>query len=628
VATSLFSVGGLASGLDTASIINQLVQLERIPITQLETRRSAYERRIDAWSDIRTRLSALRNEVNGLKRLSDVQSYAVASSSDEDVVSVSVTGAPSPGALSFTVDRLATNHQLASQATYGEADSVVGAGTFTITVNGVDHEVTTTTTTTLQQLASQLTNLDVGVRATVIGVGTSDYRLVLRADDSGTEHEFTASGTQAGLGTFDVVEDAVDAQVTVGTGPGALVVERSSNTITDLLPGLTLTLRGESDTPVTVSTERDVDGLIEAIRGVVDEVNLTLGTLDDAAGYDSESERAGPLQGDNAAWRLAMDLRSSVSDLVAGLAGSYRAASTLGITLGADGQFDVNETTLRDALEDDPEAAARLLARGGAAADARLQFVSASDRTSPGTYAVQVTQAAAAASVTSVAWVLPGADEVFTVAVGSTQAEVTIEAGSTLGEAVAQVNEALRLAEIETVTASDDGAGHLVLVESRYGASAGFTVADDDGFGLNGSFAGLDVQGTIDGVAATGSGQVLSADRDDEPSDGLGLRITATAAEVAAAGGTLSLGSIDYVEGFVGRISRFLGSTEGVDGIVSHASDRWTNQIGLIDEQVERLERRIEMREASLRRQFAAMETVLSSLQAQGNWLSAQLANL
>lgn len=626
MATPLFSVGGLVSGLDTDGIVRQLMQLERTPIVRLQTRQAAYRAKIDAWGTVRTRLAAVRAAVDRLKQASDLRALGTASSSDETVVRAQVTGEVAPAGLSFTVDRLATRHQVASAGSFSGPGAAVGAGTLTITRGTTSFEVTTTASTTLQQLADEINALDAGVHATVVSVDGTSHRLLLAAEDSGADAAFTVSGTQAGLATFDVVEQGVDAQLTVGSGAGALTVTRPSNTIEDLLAGVKLTLQATSTAPVTVSVERDVEGVAAAVEGLIEEVNRAITTLQDLTRYDPGSKRAGALQGDPSAWRLLMDLRSAVSDRVSGLGGTRTSASSVGITLSRDGTFTVNGTALREALREDFEAVVGVLARTGTASDVRASFAYATDATLPGTYAIVLTQAAEAPEVTGTVYAAPTADETFTVTVGSAVATVTVAAGSTLEQAIRAINDALEAAGITTVVASDAGSGAIRLAGTRYGSAASFTVSGDDAFGLDGTFTGVDAAGTIDGMAAQGAGRVLTATAGDAV--GLQVRVTATPDEVAAAGGSLALGTLTYTEGFVGRLSRLLSATEGVDGLVSLASERWRSQVTLIDDQIEAFERRLELREAELRRRFAAMETALSGLTAQGNWLAAQLASL
>ncbi len=625
MATPLFSVGGLVSGLDTNSIVQQLMQLERAPVERLQARQATYRAKIDAWGTVRTRLAAVRTAVDRLKDATSVRGFATVTSSDEAVVRAAVTGEASPGSLSFTVDRLATHHQVVSGGSFEGPEATVGEGTLTITRGTTTYEVSTNASTTLAQLASEIDSLGAGVRAMVVSVDGTSYRLFVTAEESGADAVFTVSGTQPGLDAFDVVETGVDAQLTVGSGAGALTVTRATNTIEDLLPGVTLTLGSTSATSVTVSVDRDLDGVVGAVEGLVDAVNQAITTLRDLTRYDPTTKQAGALQGDPSAWRLLMDLRSAVSDAVAGLGGPYTAASSVGVTLSRDGTFVVDGSALREALRSRFDDVVGVLARTGIPSDPRVSFSRASDATRPGTYAVVLTQAAEVPAVTGDPYVAPAADETFTVTAGAATATVTVAAGSTLAQAVQTINDALSAAGITWVVASEQ-AGSIRLAGTRYGSGSTFTVAGAGAFGLAGTFAGVDAAGTIDGRAASGAGRALTASEGD--ASGLQVLVAATPEEVAAAGGSLALGSVTYAEGFVGRLSRLLASTEGVDGLVELASERWRSQVRLIDDQVRALERHLELREAELRRRFAAMETALSGLTAQASFLAARLAGL
>ena len=131
--TPLFSIGGLVSGLDTNAIVKQLMDLERVPIARLQARQAAYRAKVDAWASVTTRLSALRSAVSGLRSVEDLRGYVAATSSAPSIVEATAVGAADPTALSFTVDRLATRHQVVAQPSFGSGSAVVGAGTLTIT---------------------------------------------------------------------------------------------------------------------------------------------------------------------------------------------------------------------------------------------------------------------------------------------------------------------------------------------------------------------------------------------------------------------------------------------------------------------------------------------------------------
>jgi flagellar hook-associated protein 2 len=621
MASPLFSVGGIFSGLDTNSIIEQLMEAERAPVTRMESKRALYQARVGAWSMVQTELSSVSSAADKLKTLAAFDKFSTVTSSST-AVGVSVSGTATPGSISFTVGQLATSHKLVSNNSFASATEAVGAGTFTITSGGTDHDFVTTASTTVTQLAQQINNAGIGIKASVVSPDGTTSKLLLTAQ-SGAGNQFTTAATQASLATFDLTETGVDASLTIGSGPGAITVTRSSNTITDLLTGVTITLKEETASAVTVDVARDVDGAVEAITGFIDEINGALTAINDLTKYNAETQVAGLLQGDAAAWGLSADLRKAVSDVVSQVSGTYTSASSVGITLKRDGTYEIDEAKLRGILTDDPDAISRLFARSGSAADSRMGYVFASDKTVAGSYAVQVTQAAEVARITSGAYVAPGADETFDIVSGSRTANVTIAAGSSLSQAIDAIQDALDAAGITTVKALDGG-GTIQLEETRYGAANKFTVSGDDLFSMNGTFAGLDVAGTINGLAATGSGRLLRSTTG--ASEGLQVEVTATTADVTGAGGTLALGDLAYTNGISGRTMSMIGLATAAKGSLTIAGARWETQIQLINDQIEAFEARLISKEDQIRRQFTAMESALQKLSAQGDWLAAQVS--
>ncbi len=606
-------------------MISAIMDVERIPIQQLEARKYNHQVEDNAWQSINTRYSAIRSALNDLDSKSDLNKLAVATSSNETAVAVSVTGAPGEGSTSFTVDQLATNHQLSSNTNFTGGDDLVGAGDFIITKGGVDSTITTTADTTLAQLAGQINSLDIGVSASIISVDGTDYKLILAAEDTGDANTFTTSGTVTSLGTMDLLQEGVDAEVTLGSG--ALTLSRSSNTITDLIPGTSIELKATTASAVTVATQRDIDGTVDAITNLMDEINSTLDTISSATKYSPDSDTAGPLSGDATARSLAVDLRSSISSVMKEGA-TYPIASSVGISLNRDGTFDIDESKLRTALETDYDAVVDLLVESGSSADSRATFVASGESTVEGTYEVVITQAATKAQATSAVYSAPGANSTFQIVVGSTTVDVDVTVGQTITEVVQAINTALDTAGVSLVTASAvnvSGSDYIELNHSSYGSSADFEVIGDP-FGLAGTYAGVDVAGTIGGEAATGSGQSLSGTAGDP--DGLILRITASPGDVSGAGGSLTLGDMTFNRGVFGSLDRTVGYAEGSGGRIARAQDLTASQIDLIEDRIEVLEDRLDRREALLIKQYAALETAMSSLQAQSSWLTTQLASL
>jgi flagellar hook-associated protein 2 len=628
MAIPLFNIGGLASGLDTNSIISSILDVERIPIQQLENRRADHQVEDNAWQAIKTRYSAVRSALDALDSQNDFNKFAATTSSNTSAATVTTTGAATPGSVSFTVDQLAANHQVASATDFTGLDDLVGAGDFTITIDGTDHTIATTADTTLAQLAAEINNLDADVSASAISVDGAAYKLLISSDDTGDANVFTTSGTVASLGTMDVIQQGLDAEITIGSGPTALTLSRSSNTVSDLLGGVSIELTATTTSAVTISANRDVGAAKDAIKSLVDEVNSTLSVIADATRYNAESNSGGPLVGNSTARSLALDLKSAISGFVNANSSAYPVASSVGISLNREGTFDLDESKLQTALEADFDAVVGLLVEGGTAADSRLGYVAAGSATVEGNYEVVVTQAATRAQATSAVYAAPGSDSTFQIVVGSTTVDVSVTTGQAIGDVVSAINLALNAAGVTSVSADAvnvSGSDYIQLNHSSFGSAAEFEVLGDP-FGLVGTYAGTDVAGTIGGEAATGSGQSLTASAGSP--EGLIVRVSASAADVSGAGGTLSLGDISYARGVFGSLDVTIGYAEGSGGQIARAQDLTASQIDLIADRIEVLEDRLDRREAMLIRQYAALETAMATLQSQSAWLTSQITAL
>lgn len=628
------SFSGMASGLDTAQIVSELMRVERIPVQSMQRRQREDQAKVDAYGEVTTKLSGLRDALSGLTQLSDFRAHATADSSDEDAVTATVSGEAKPGSVTFSVTQLARQQQEASATGLASADASVGAGTVTISIGGTDHDIATTAGTSLRDLATSITDLGVGVSASVLQVDDGDHRLVVTSDETGEDAAFTLTSTAASLGSFDTLQVAQDAQVTLGSGAGALTVHRSSNTVTDLVEGVSLDLRSAGGQPVTITTARDLDAAVDAVSGLVTAANELITLARDKSVYVPDGE-SGPLNGQSAIRDLLFDLEGALSSPVPNLDGATSFASAIGITLGEDGTFSLDEGVLRSAFEEDFEAVAGFFARQAQSDDARVTFTSSTDATLAGDYAVQVTQAATIAAITGSSYATAPSDpEVFRItAADGTTVDVTVSAGATASEAVSTINSALSAAGVATLSAtladpSDPDTSAITLGETRYG-SYSFSVASVSGtqnaFGLVGSDTGQDVQGTINGRAATGSGRTLTAASDDPDAKGLSLRIAATTADLTAAGGTLDLGSVAYARGLTGVLDDLLADHEGTDGRLERAKGLVDDRIGDLQDRIDAYERRLVDRETFLRRQFTAMEQAISNIQSQGNFFFAQL---
>ena len=627
-----FNITGLASGLDTSTMITELMRLERLPVDRYEQRQSELRKVDDAWGAVNTKLSAVRSAIDELRKPGAFNGFVTSTSSDETAATVTATGKPAPGAMSFTVTQLARSHQFAF-AEVGAADASLWSGapeTLSLTKGGETYELTTDSSTTLSSLAADINGLDAGLSAQVVQTSPGAYRLVVSASESGTANAVTVNGAPAALGATTDLQAAADAVLDLG---GGVTVTRSSNKVTDLVAGVTVDLKkADAANPVTVTTGRDLTAAKEAVKKLVSSVNSTLSTLKTYTAYNAETKAAGVLQGNPTARKLMMDLRTQMSSAVAGLTGDHTTPGSVGISLTRDGQVRLDETKLNKALEEDFAGVATLFAHGGSSTNSAVRYSKGSAATAAGDYTVEVTQAAQVASITGAAYSPPtGSPKIFTVSRGDgTTASISIDADMNLATAVSMINTQLSAAGLSGVRAKAGTTGTgdeaLVLEATEYGAHGTFTVDGSGDWGLDGTHAGADVQGTIGGLAATGRGRTLTGS--DGAATGLVLEISATAPG--------SYGSVTYQSGIGGAIDSVLVWAEGdkrstdpytAIGAVRRARDTLSSEIRRFDDQIAAFEVRLASREETLRKKFAAMESALANAQSQSSWITGMMTS-
>jgi len=689
---------GLVSGLDTTSIINQLLAIERQPIDDINTRIQAGDKRAAALKNVQQSLDGLRTSAQALSRSSAYTVSKVTSSAADRVGATAALGTLA-NRMSLRVQQLAGAHQIATAASIGDPSALTGdgrlvvasglaalgataitpdngatagiydlhitaadAGQVKITLGTSETVVATTATsatvggvtitfggpittgaakvqiaasdanTTVSALATTLSAAGSPARAQLVNFSsgtTVDRRLALTSRDTGAAQSLLVGATgfdapvAAAFTTMTTIASAKDARIEIGdTG---VVVTRSSNTVSDLYEGVTLTLK-QADPTVTVTLEvdKDVDDLTAKVKTWVDTLNATLTSIDSQSAYDASTKTGGPLMGDSAVRSIRAQLMSALTNTTTN--GPLRSLTQIGITIARNGRLELNQDTLRTAVTDQTEAVADLLGRSAAVTSSSASFVSATDTTAAGSYPIEVTTASAPAGLTGTAFATLGANETLTIRLGASSATVALTAGTTAADAVTTINNALIAAHVSGRASLSAGALRIESLDHGAATILGITSSVDAGVdatglgaaaGIERTAAGVDVVGTIDGQAATGTGQLLTATTG--AAKGLTVRI--------AAGASGTLGSVSYTGGVTGALGMLLGA-QGMatvslgDSISSISATKVT-----YNDQIERIKDRITQTEARLRRQFTNLETSLAKLRSQGSRLSAILGN-
>jgi flagellar hook-associated protein 2 len=228
--------------------------------------------------------------------------------------------------------------------------------------------VETDAATTVAGLAGKVNALGVGVSALAVDLNDGSgqpVNFILSAAAAGTANGVTVDfgGLTGFTGAFTDLRAAGDAKILLADG--TTEVTRSSNQVTDLVPGLTLDLRAaDAGKDVTVTVAQDNTQVVQATKTLVDSLNAVLSNLKRSSAYDPTTRTAAALTGDSRARRVqdslreAMQYRDDDQDL--------NVLAELGITIGRDGLYSVNEAKLSKALTDDYSGTLRLLAGDGA----------------------------------------------------------------------------------------------------------------------------------------------------------------------------------------------------------------------------------------------------------------------
>jgi flagellar hook-associated protein 2 len=212
---------------------------------------------------------------------------------------------------------------------------------------------------TLETAILKINEAKVGVLAAVINDGSpgAPYRLSLQARTEGTRGAFAFDDGGVGLNATNVNE-AQDAVVFFGSADPAkaLQITAKTNTIQNVVPGVTVTLKRVSDVPVTVTVNRDDDGLIGAAQTFVANFNKVIASINKHDSYDSETNRRGLLLGDPTVTTTKNRLYAMVTNRNADLTGQFTALSQLGIRVGKDSVLEFDADKFRQALETDRDA--------------------------------------------------------------------------------------------------------------------------------------------------------------------------------------------------------------------------------------------------------------------------------
>ncbi|MDA8589774.1 flagellar filament capping protein FliD [Luminiphilus sp.] len=385
----MVAVTGTGSGLDIDGLVASLVAAEQVPA---EARLNAREANITSlstsFSSAKSAVSDFEAAANKLALASTFSQFTT-SSSDTTKATISAASSASLGSYQLAVTNLASAQTLAS-GTFTATSDTLGTGTLTIALGTPSYSGSTyssfsqtssvditidSSNNTLAGVRDAINNANAGVNASILKNG-DNYQLLLVSEETGLSKSMSISVTGDSVGG-DTDNDGLSqlafnnsgsqlTQYAVGANANfsinGLSVSSASNTVTDVIDGVTLNLLSATSSAITIDVKTDTDTIVADVQAFVDKYNAYASLFKDLTKYDATTGTAGALQGDSTARSVMSQIRSELGKSVAGLTGSYTSLADLGISIDKSGVMTFTQSTFKTAFAAAPTEVTGVLA--------------------------------------------------------------------------------------------------------------------------------------------------------------------------------------------------------------------------------------------------------------------------
>jgi flagellar hook-associated protein 2 len=372
--TGTLSSLGLGSGLDSNGIVSKLVELERVPITQLQTQADKIQSKLSAYGQIQSSVTSFRDAA---RKVADPTFWGTmtASSSDTSAVSFSTSTGAAAGSYSVEVSALARAQNVVMATATSAATNTVGSGTLSFQTgtwtdgvfssNGTTVDVSINAEDTLEGIRDKVNNAGTGVSASII-VDSSGARLAFSSSTTGAANGFrlqvqdgsdTSNTDNVGLSmlAYDPENSSTGTTLAQAAQNAAVKVNgvaltSSTNTFSTALSAITFTVgKVTGSTPATVTVTPDKDTIAKAITEFATAYTALSDLLHTDTKYDDSSKSSGPLQGDATAVGILNQFRSALGS--GSTASSvYGTLSAVGLSISSSGGLTVDSAKLNTAL--------------------------------------------------------------------------------------------------------------------------------------------------------------------------------------------------------------------------------------------------------------------------------------
>jgi len=412
-----------ASGLPIDSLVTAQMQAEQQPITDIKTKISSYNTKLSAYSTLKSGLSTFQTAVDKLATAAKFNAQSV-TASDATSISATANGTAVLGNYSVSVTQLATSQKLASSA-YSSATDIVGTGKLTIsfgtytaanggtpasfTANADKTDLTidiTSSNNTLAGIRDAINAKNASVSASIVNDGSGN-RLVITSKDTGEVNSLkisvadddgnnTDTGGLSALAYDPLASSNNMTQMTAAKNAlltvDGMSISKASNTVSDVIQGVTLTLKTVTSASNTLSVGTDTDTIQASVQSFVDAYNALNTSMRNLTKFVSAGSTSnGALLGDSTARNIMVKLKSMLS-ASSPTATTYKTLSDIGVSMGSDGSLSLDSSKLQKAVTTNVSDVAKLFSPSATSTDPQVTFISSKDDTASGTYAVNITQ--------------------------------------------------------------------------------------------------------------------------------------------------------------------------------------------------------------------------------------------
>lgn len=384
MAVDYLSALNVGSGLNVTQIVDALIDAERVPReTQINKRIDERNVSISALGEVKTEVKTFKDN---LEFLETTNTNGLVVGSSDEAVGIEANGkiAVQPFSHSFEVTQLATKHTLAfsgfadTTSATGVTDLTIDFGSWAAGPTFTPRSGNTTVnlsipagTDSLADLSNIINNADIGISANVIRVGDGNFALTLVGEE-GEENQIRITAENTGVRvdalSYDPETNSADSsnQIIAGTDAEMYIdgvfVSRDSNSVDDLINGVSISLNKVSTNVATVSAQYDKSVAQETLRLFVEEMNFMLEKLNEVTYRGTAgSDDAGPLAGDPLMRSYLNTLKSMTVKPINGFQSDPVYLSNFGVMTERDGTLSINATRFEEFFTAKPDAFAALL---------------------------------------------------------------------------------------------------------------------------------------------------------------------------------------------------------------------------------------------------------------------------